>query len=296
VPPAGMSERNNQASAVPVPVDDPAAREEARLRQRIGELREQVGLAAAELEELRATLGAFEARYEARVGVLIVELDRVGLEIERFRRRITAAQQSPEEQERVEQDIERELSAEQERIDTEAREAAAARERAACLPAPPAPDVAGAVKERYRKLARRFHPDVAASDEERARNEVAMKRINAAMESYDLDALEFIALSLPEPNTDIPGSSRSARIAWLSEEIARLEAVLARTAGTLAAVRAGSVHALWSRVEQNPALLDRLAAELSSELTAARMELHALRGDYEARLRVRARPGRLAGV
>jgi hypothetical protein len=282
---------------LPVPVMDPLAREEARLVAQVEDVREAVSSAAAELEELRAVLGAFEARYEARIGVLIVELDRVGLEIERYRRRIAVAVLPDEEQASAELELERELAAEQERLAAEARANADARQRATRLPQPPPPAVAGMVKERYRKLARRFHPDVAATADERARNEVAMQRINAAMEAFDLDALTVLELSLPVAGATIPGPTPGARIAWLSEEVARLEGVLTRTLGTLATVRAGSVYHLWARVEDDPRVLDRLEAELSAELTTARMELHALMSEH-ARLvhgRARATVGRSGG-
>jgi hypothetical protein len=251
------------------------------LRTRIDTLRGEIATQAAELEELRTTLAAFEARYDARIGVLIVELDRVELELAVCRQRIAALRESVEAWEAAEADIERSFADERTRIDGEARDARRASERAEQLPPEPPVEIASALRARYRTLARRFHPDVAATDEERAFNEVAMRRINVAMERHDLTSLETLALQLPAHEPELHGSTTGARIAWATAEIGRLEVALARLAGELAAERTTSLHTLWQRTEREPGLLDRLEASLSSELATQQMELHALTRDYD---------------
>lgn len=273
-------------------VVDPQTAEEERLRARIDALRAEVSAMAAELAELRATLAAFEARYDARIGVLIVELDRVELEIARVRRKLAAIERERDDAawRDAESAIERELRAEQERIEAEAAEAGGARERADELPPEPSVDVKATIKDRYRRLARAFHPDLAVDEDERAFNERAMRRINAAMERNDLDALEILAIELPARTESIPGPTPGARIAWSVSEIARLENVLARTTGELAAVRATSTWAMWDRAARDSTLLDRLEADLARDLTAARMEQHALDAQYRDLLARRAVP------
>lgn len=263
------------------PALDPATIEETRLRARIDSLREELAVAVADLEQLRMALTTFESRYDARIGVLMVEVDRTELEIAVLRRRIAALQESFEAWQHVEATIEREFAAERERVETEANEASGARQRVEELPPPPEPDVAFAIRTQYRKLARKFHPDVAVGDEQRERHEHVMRRINVAMEMNDLGTLLDLELELPDADTSIPGPTRGARIAWSTAEIARLETALSKRIGEVAALRSTSLHELWQRVERDPAILDRLESELRTELATARMEHHALSRQYD---------------
>jgi hypothetical protein len=285
---AGMaSVPDTREELVPVAVSETP--EEYRLRMRVERLRGEVADAAAELEELRATLGAFEARYEAQVGVLIVKLDRVNIEIAKLTRKIDAAKDVTVSMADVEEAIEQEFAAEQARIDEEYRESAGTGRRAATLPDAPPPDVARAIKEQYRKLARRFHPDMAITEAQRTQNEIAMKRINEAMEANDLDLLGMLEATLPTRTDDMPKGTSRARIHWASGEIARLERVLTTTIGRLAAVKSSSIYELWERSERHPQTFDRLAREISDEIIVARMQLRALLGDFERLSASRAR-------
>jgi chromosome segregation ATPase len=270
------------------PARDRATIEEDQLRARIDSLREELAAAVADLEQLRTTLTAFESRYDARIGVLMVEVDRAELEIAVLRRRIAALHESIAAWQAVEAVIEREFAAERERVEAEARDATGARRRAEELPPPPSPEVAAAIRTQYRKLARKFHPDVAAGDEQRAQHEVVMRRINVAMEMNDLGTLLDLELELPVADLDAPGPTRGARIAWSTAEIARLEEALAKRIGELAALRATSLHQLWQRIEREPSLLNRLESDLRAELATAEMERHALAHQYDDLLRQHA--------
>lgn len=262
------------------PALDPATAEEAWLRVRIDNLRDELAATGAEIEQLRTALTTFETRYDARIGVLMVQSDQTELDVAILRRRIGALHESIEAWQRIETTIEREFAAERERVEAEAREASGARRHVEDLPPPPEPEVAAAIRSQYRKLARKFHPDV-ASDERREQHELVMRRINVAMEMNDLGTLLDLELELPEASFTIPGPTRGARIAWSTAEIARLEATLATRAGELAALRATSLHQLWQRVERDPTILDRLESELRTELATAQMERHALARQYE---------------
>ncbi|MDX2160867.1 MAG: hypothetical protein SF162_06035 [bacterium] len=65
---------------------------------------------------------------------------------------------------------------------------------ASARPAPAPPTAAAErLKRIYRDLARRFHPDLAPTPEERARRTTIMSHINAAYTARDFDALNAIA-------------------------------------------------------------------------------------------------------
>ena len=284
----------NQAARTPqrnraiLPATEPESPEERRLRARIEALRSDVTSTAAELEELRVTLQAFEARYDASIGVLIVALDRVSLENVRLVRTLEALLDTDESLEEIERAVNREFEEEQQRLEDEAREAAGATNRLKSLAPPPAEDVALAIRSQYRKLARQFHPDVAVTDDQRAHNELAMKRINEAMENHDLDALHVLEASLPARSDGMPGGSSRAKVRWATQEIERLEMVLTRKVGQVAAVKASSLYALWLRCESERGALDRLAKDLKDELTLARMEQRSLTQTLDERRRARS--------
>jgi hypothetical protein len=265
--------------------------EERRLRLRIEMLRSDIAAAAAELEELRALLGAFEARYDARVGVLIVELDRANLDVAKLTRKIEVLKSSPVTPNDIDDMVEQEFASEQARLDAELHEAQGARVRAARLPDPPPPDISRSLREQYRRLARKFHPDVAVTDEQRMYNEAAMKRINEAMGSNDIDMLSVLEASLPAGTAEMPGGSSRARIRWATGEISRLEQVRIRTVGQVAAVKASSIYELWARAERDPAIIERLAREISDELTVVRIELRTSENEYRRLLRPHAPTG-----
>ena len=85
-----------------------------------------------------------------------------------------------------------------------------------------AEDEAAELRAVYRGLARRFHPDLAASDDERAFRQDVMLRINHAWQCADLAALRAIEGEL---DRIVPGWSASAaahRLAWARREHARL--------------------------------------------------------------------------
>lgn len=267
------------------PALDRGTIEENQLRARIESLRAELAAVVADLEQLRTTLATFESRYDARIGVLMVEVDRRELEVAVLRRRIAALRESIDTWRRVEETIEREFAAERERVESEARDASGSRRRVEELPPPPEPDVAAAIRAQYRKLARKFHPDVAANAEQRVRHEDVMRRINVAMELNDLGTLLDLELEPSEIDAGIPGTTRSARIAWSTTEIARLEVLLARRVGELAAIRSTTLYQLWQRVEREPALLERLESELRVELATAEMERHVLTHQYDDLLR-----------
>jgi DNA repair exonuclease SbcCD ATPase subunit len=261
---------------------DPQAQEEERLRARIDALRAEIAAATAEYEEIKVTLSAFEARYDARIGVLIVELDRLNLQIAEYERRIAALSEPVEEWTRIEEEIRESFREERERIDRETEEATDASRRAAELPPDPPDDTKVALRTLYRKLARDYHPDVAKTADERELNEAAMRRINAAYEANDFDALQRLELELPAKDTTFPGATASARIAWAAAQIGRLERVLAQLTGELAQVRASALFRLWERVNAEPTLLDRLEEDYRREIAERRTVLGGLIGEYRA--------------
>jgi hypothetical protein len=95
-------------------------------------------------------------------------------------------------------------------------------------PAPPPPpethidpEMAAALKQLYRQLARRFHPDMAADEQDRARRTELMTAVNAAYAAGDIERLRQLALE-PEAAPTLDAAQTEAEfLAALQEELAR---------------------------------------------------------------------------
>ena len=86
------------------------------------------------------------------------------------------------------------------------------------------------IKLLYRRLARRYHPDLARSEADRAASNEQMTEINRAYNAGDLKALMRLAgiglpYGAPLPETPLPGSRQSRQMSELEQGELRLKAV-----------------------------------------------------------------------
>ncbi len=101
------------------------------------------------------------------------------------------------------------------------------------------------LKRRYRDLARRFHPDLADSSDERAMRQEIMLRINHAWQCQDLEALRALEHEL---ETRLPGWSASHwehRVAWARRECERLDREARGLMRRLRQLRNSETFPLW---------------------------------------------------
>lgn len=259
-------ERTAQMAAAITHRDDPDSHEEERLRTRIDSLREEIVVATSELKELRADISSFEVRFDARIGILIVEFDRLSVQIAEYERRIAALTEPVEMWSLVEDEISREFRSEWERIEAEDEDAQQAGQRVAQLPLDPPEDVKLELRKLYRKLVRDHHPDLARTDDERASHEEAMRRINAAYEVHDLEALRRLEIELPENDRAFPGTTISARIAWAAAQIGNLEQALAALRAESTRLRGTDKFKLYEKARSDPCIMHRLEATYKQQV------------------------------
>jgi len=133
--------------------------------------------AEARLADALAEVNAFEFEFEARVGHLWDKLEALEAEVERYQDRIQLLRKGylP-----VERQFQRAWKA-------PAKDAP----RPPARPADPANEAH--VKRLYRQLARRFHPDLAADNADRARRTELMAAVNNAYAARSLVELETLA-------------------------------------------------------------------------------------------------------
>ena len=134
-------------------------------------------------------------------------------------------------------------------------------------------EAAAELRQRYRELARRFHPDLAEGDAERDLRQEIMLRINHAWHCQDLEALRRIA---QEMETLLPGWSGSRlahRIAWARRECDRLEALAQELTGRIRQLRASKTFPLWFNATLGRTVINQRAAALAREIERERARL-----------------------
>ena len=160
---------------LPARVPSPEERELERKRAELAALEADLVERELELSTLQAELAAFEAEYLRVVGRRYAELDAL-------RARIAQAHAARHPTDEVAR------KAASAATETAARSAAEVED---CAPKESARefDPPADLKTLYRTLARRLHPDLAATDAERERRHEWMARVNEAYRRQDAEAL-----------------------------------------------------------------------------------------------------------
>jgi hypothetical protein len=166
-------------------------------------------------------------------------------------------------------------------------EAAAGSFRYRVKPEAPRPvlesDLIAALKQLYRQLARRFHPDLALHETDRAYRTDLMMAVNAAYAAGDMAALERLATE-PDSISREPATLEELAIA-LQREVDRCRRRLAEIAGEMATLESHDSARLLKRAERAAAdgrdLLAELAADLRRRITEKMVERDILETQLE---------------
>jgi hypothetical protein len=169
-----------------------ASKQLAELRAVLERTKNELIEAEAELADREAEINAFEFVFEARVGHLMDKLELLEAEIERYHERIEIARNKQI------------FGHAHVSVDTQFRRKWHTPPPAAARP-PPGPLSPGTEKEirqLYRRLARRFHPDLALDETERARRTRIMAAINDSYAARSLTELAALAQEADAESND----------------------------------------------------------------------------------------------
>ncbi|MBI1880643.1 MAG: DnaJ domain-containing protein, partial [Chloroflexi bacterium] len=140
-----------------------------RLRAAVEQAKTELIEKEAELADRLAEVNAFEFEFEARVGHLYDKLEALEAEIERYMERLQMVRQ-------------KQLGRDYLPVEEQYRRAW--QRPAPAAPTPPPQPISPAseveIKQLYRQLARRFHPDLAVNEADRADRTEKMAAINSA--------------------------------------------------------------------------------------------------------------------
>lgn len=188
----------------------------ARLRSALAEAQEELISAEARLADLLAEVHAFEHEFEAEVGHLVDELAAVERELNGYKEQIRRVRN------------ERHFGSGYESVDEQYQRTwhvppADSPKR----PAEPVPTATEAqIKKLYRQLARRFHPDLADDETDRAYRTDKMRLINDAYAARSMVELQALAAEMakePTPISRRSGKTDNEMIEVLANELARCQ-------------------------------------------------------------------------
>ncbi len=243
-----------------------------RLRAALEQSQADLIEAEAQLADELAAVNAFEFEFEARVGHLWDKLDALEGEIERYQDRIQLMRDGY-------------LS-----VERQYRRAWQAPPTSA--PTPPAQPLSPAseaqLKRLYRQLARRYHPDLAADDAERAFRTERMAAINDAYAARSLTELEALAA---ESGATIhtgrvqPGQTEAQMIQALQDQLARCQRRLRQIEDELRGLHQRPSVQLSLEVKvarrQGRDLLGEMADELEAKIARKTVERDMLKAQFD---------------
>lgn len=252
----------------------------ARLRRELEQARTDLIEAEAELTDRLADLHAFEFEFEAHVGHLLDRLSQVEAEVNVYLQRI---QRMRDEQtfgqgyRSVEEQFRRTWQ-------TPRKDAPPP------PPPPPPPETEAQIKKLYRKLARRYHPDLAADDSERAFRTGKMAAINDAYAARSLVELMAMAREMRQEGTAVGHKAADKdtdqeMIRVLEGELTRCRRRLREIDNEIQNLHNHSMVELALEVKlarrQGRDLLAEMAAELEKKIARKSVELDMLKSQFD---------------
>ena len=259
------------------------------LTARLNVLRPKLINAEAELADKLASLNAFEFRLRALTNPLIKRLEALQQEIAKFRQQLRDRDAGLR---FSEDDYDEEFTGQFNEFNVRSGEEAGSsedfryrdqfhskRDRANLNQAEEAN-----LKQLYRQLARRFHPDLGKSPEEREERTQIMMRINAAYQAGDLDALLEIQ-DMPDPTSEFATDSDHVDVGKLQRELERCQKRLAEIAEQMERLNRHKSARLLKRYERAKEagrdLLAEMVVDIRNELGRRTAERDHLKDQLE---------------
>lgn len=184
------------------------------LRAELAEIHNRLIEAEAELADRLAEINAFEFEFEARAGHLMDTLEALEAEVRRYTERIEIARSKQV------------FGQAHIPVNTQYRRAWQPPPTSAPTPPPQPLNSASEaeIKRLYRQLARRYHPDLALSEVDRARRTEKMAAINDAYAARSL--VELVAMAQEEEaivdsGRAYPGHTEAQLVQALQDELSR---------------------------------------------------------------------------
>jgi hypothetical protein len=259
----------------------------ARLRAEINQVQRKIDTTQAELSRLEEDLQAFAFEYETTVGILLEKLVQLEADVNNYLQRIKiirAEKTFGEGYRNVEDQFDEKWNAPRRKT-----------------PKPqvqePPPLTAARLKKVYRELARRYHPDLAVDEADRAHRTAKMTAVNDAYKAGSLAELLALAAEkdtppvtpIAHPPTDHPQpqpQTEAEMVRVLEEELERSRLRLFQAEDALQNFHHRPLVelALEARFAQKDGrdVLAEMAAELQRKIARKEVELEMIRSQFDS--------------
>jgi len=238
----------------------------------VAERQERVAQLQFELSDTQADLERFEREYEIQVGSLQQRLISLETEVEQARLRAAHRAQWGNRADSPDFNVD---------VVEQFRRTWAPREKPS-EPQPPEPvsdEMKAELKQLFRALAKRFHPDLVTDPEEKRRREKVMAQVNDAYAAQKLSVMKKLAQKPDRPEAPAT-KTREQIIVDLKAEIVRLDrVVLALERQLQELINSYTVRLMLevSIAERDGGnLLAEMAADIRTEIASLEAELEAL--------------------
>lgn len=258
----------------------PAEQQYQRYLLAIADRRRELAGLERDLAALRDAVTRFEALAQTRLGELFVELRQLEGSAADYSHRLARLRAALDA--RALEDIDLDGLDEEEQ-ETFASEGGRARPRRPHVPAAArrwlATEAAEA-KRLYIDLAKRLHPDLARTDEDRRRREAIMQRVNEAFRTRDLAALRAVHQESVTEDPDWAERAVSDRLAWAETEMQRLDVALEEARLALARLRGGELYRLFTRYEAGEPVFSDLQTRIEERIRTEGQRLERMKVSY----------------
>jgi hypothetical protein len=245
----------------------PEEEELDKKRTELSHLESELADRELQLTTLRSELATFEYSYAGIVGKRFVELDELDAQIaERL------AQASPN-------DVRAQSTATQAR--SKAGESRNVVEKSLAV-TPPTRDTSRSqsLKNLYREVAKKIHPDLATSAADRIRRQQLMAEANDAYATGDEARLRAILEEYEASPESVQGEGAAAELVRVIRTIAQVKKRLAQIVLEIEVLRTSDIFALKARAdrtaEEGRDMLREMAEDLDSQIAASRERLDTL--------------------
>ncbi|OGO24634.1 MAG: hypothetical protein A2Z28_01230 [Chloroflexi bacterium RBG_16_51_9] len=288
-----MVKKNKASSSEIVPATSNAQKEILIWEARIAEKEDEVSELSIQIQNIKNTLKVFLGEYNSRVSSLYVKLDEINLRIKEYQLRIDLAKGrkiSQDSLKNIEKEVSETFTEERRHMgDLEDEASEFSEEYREYLEqekeGPPLDTEAQEkLKQLYRKLARKFHPDLAKNDKQRTEFHKIMSAINEAYKNGDLETLEKY-MRQAEREEKIAKETTEEKLARLKQDYEIILGIIAKLSVELAASETSETYKLREKVNQakkegGDSLLE-LATSIQKEIDENQILLDKLVSEYK---------------
>ena len=151
----------------------------------------------------------------------------------------------------------------------------------------PAPsfDPPSSLKDLYRSAAKKLHPDLASTDDDRARRTEWMAKVNDAYQKQDEDALKALLTDWEASPESVSGEGTASDLVRAIRQIELVQGRIDSIGRTIGDLEDTDLHRLYvqyeNHLESGRNLLEDIAADIDRRIADARRELADLQADPE---------------